>query len=55
MMIPTQVVSKMGICELEIKDFQFEVSVIDNAAVMDKKISELRGMIRKATRRRLRC
>lgn len=44
-MIPTQVVSKMGIYELEIKDFQFEVSVIDNAAVMDKKISELRGML----------
>ena len=32
----------MGIYELEIKDFQFEVSVIDNAAT---KISELRGML----------
>lgn len=49
-MIPTQFASKMGIYKLEIKDVQFKVSVMDDSDVIDKKISELSGMLLKMRR-----
>ncbi|KAK0599859.1 hypothetical protein LWI29_009251 [Acer saccharum] len=47
-MIPINILSKMGIYEMEfITGFKIKVSVVDNAALIEDKISELRALLKK--------
>lgn len=46
MSIPLQFLSEMDMCEVEVHGVKVTVSVADDAAVIDKKITELRSLMR---------
>ncbi|KAK3199527.1 hypothetical protein Dsin_022942 [Dipteronia sinensis] len=46
-MIPINILSKLGIYEVEFEGCKFKVSVIDNAALINRNIAELRSLLRK--------